>query len=65
MAVRGTRREELEARTALEVRGLSSRAKFHKQYKRNGIPTARTSASKYATMDQFSSTHYPMMRRKA
>jgi hypothetical protein len=54
MALRAAWPEELKERTALEVRGLSSRAKFHKQYRRNGIPAAMTSASKYATIDQFS-----------
>jgi hypothetical protein len=52
MALRATRRDELEGKTALDVRGLSSRPKFHKQYRRNGIPTARIRASKYAVMDQ-------------
>jgi hypothetical protein len=54
MALRATRRDELKDKTALDVRGLSSRAKFHKQYRRNEIPTARIRASKYAVMDQSS-----------
>jgi hypothetical protein len=48
------RSDELGDKRALDVRGLSSRPKFHKQYRRNGIPTARIRASKYAVMDQSS-----------
>jgi hypothetical protein len=50
-----TRRDELEDKTARDRCGLSSRAKFHKQYRRYGIPKARIAASRYAIMDQFSS----------
>jgi hypothetical protein len=39
---------------AADLWGLRSRAKFHKQYRRNGIPTARMKTSKYAVMVQFS-----------
>jgi hypothetical protein len=52
MALRATRGEELGDKAARDVRGLSSRPKFHKQYRRNGIPTAGIRASKYEVMDQ-------------
>jgi hypothetical protein len=54
MGLSATRRDELEDKTALDVWGLSSRAKFHKQYRRNGIPRARIRASKYRVMSQSS-----------
>jgi hypothetical protein len=47
-------RDELGDKAARDVRGLSSRPKFHRQYRRNGIPTARIRASKYVVMDQSS-----------
>jgi hypothetical protein len=53
-ALRATRSDELGDKTALDVRGRSSRPKFHKQYRRNGIPRARIRASKYVVMDQSS-----------
>jgi hypothetical protein len=38
---------ELGNTTTLDLYGLSSRAKFHKQYRRNGIPTNKMAARKY------------------
>jgi hypothetical protein len=32
------------------LRGLASRAKFHKQYRRNGIPKSRIRANTYGAM---------------
>ena len=65
MVLSATRRDELEDITALDLRGLSSRVKFHKQYRRNEIPTARISASKYVVMNQSSSRpSHPIMTEK-
>lgn len=55
MALSATRCGELEDKTEADLEGLSSREKFHKQYRRNGIPIARIRANALAIMDQFSS----------
>jgi hypothetical protein len=47
-----TARGELEDAKGMDLRGLSSRVKFHKQHRRNGIAIARIRANTYAVMDQ-------------
>jgi hypothetical protein len=54
---------ELVGTTTLDQCGLRSRAKFHKQYRRNGIPTSKIATRKYAVMAQVSlRTPRSMMR---
>jgi len=47
-----SRRDGLKDRTALDLPGIVSRTKCHRQYRRNEIPATKMRANKYAAMDQ-------------